>query len=170
MKLSINRNILWCDVFTQRLSELGVKYACISPGSRSTPLTISLSSSNNIKIFPVVDERSSAFFALGLAKKSRSPVAVITTSGTAVAELYPAIIEAYYQRIPLIICTADRPPGLRNSGANQTINQNNIYKNHIRYFEDAGLPVIKKLKHIQKLAEKHLSPTSLFSGSPNNCD
>ncbi|MCL4548740.1 MAG: thiamine pyrophosphate-binding protein, partial [Bacteroidetes bacterium] len=133
MKLSINRNTVWCDLFVDRLANAGVKYACISPGSRSTALTLAFASNKNIETFPIVDERSSSFFALGLAKKSKSPVAIVTTSGTAVAELYPAIIEAYYQRIPLIICTADRPPILRNSGANQTINQQNIFANHIRH-------------------------------------
>src|SRR5690606_24468005 len=96
-----------------------------------------------IKSFVHVDERVSGFFALGLAKKSNSPVLIVTTSGTATAELYPAIIEAYQNRVPLIVCTADRPSYLRNSGANQTINQENIYKNHIRFFYDTGLPILK---------------------------
>ncbi len=152
MKISINRNIVWCDVFIDQLVNLGVKYACVSPGSRSTPLIISFSGNKNITMHTIVDERSSAFFALGLAKKSNTPVVLVTTSGTAVAELYPAIIEAYYQRIPLIIITADRPPILRNSGANQTINQHNIYSNHIRFFADAGLPNIQKLSSMKKLA------------------
>lgn len=153
MKLSINRNIIWCNIFTNRLSELGVKYVCISPGSRSTPLTYSFSTNKKLTTFPIVDERSSAFFALGLAKKSKSPVAVVTTSGTAVAELYPAIIEAFYQRIPLIICTADRPRKLRGSGANQTINQHNIYKNHIRLFTEVGLPDLPNFNRIINIAE-----------------
>ncbi len=153
MKLSVNRNIVWCDVFAQRLFELGVRHVCISPGSRSTPLTLAFASNKNFKTYAVVDERSSAFFALGLAKKNNSPVVIVTTSGTAVAELYPAIIEAYYQRVPLIVCTADRPPALRTRGANQTINQHNIFKNHIRFFSDPGLPAIKKLSSVKKLAE-----------------
>ena len=153
MKISINRNIIWCDLFVSRLAVLGVKYACISPGSRSTSLTLAFASNKNIKLYTIVDERSSAFFALGLAKKTKSPVAVVTTSGTAVAELFPAIIEAYYSRIPLIICTADRPPALKNSGANQTINQHNIYKDHIRFFIDAGLPDIAHLEKIKNIAE-----------------
>ena len=161
MKLSINRNTLWCDLFVLRLSQLGIKYACISPGSRSTPLTLAFAANNKIETFPIVDERSSAFFALGLAKSSNSPVAIVTTSGTAVAELYPAIIEAYYQRIPLIICTADRPNNLRGSGANQTINQFNIYNNHIRFFADAGLPNLKNISSVNLLAEKAVS-ISLF--------
>ncbi|MEG8946641.1 2-succinyl-5-enolpyruvyl-6-hydroxy-3-cyclohexene-1-carboxylic-acid synthase [Rosettibacter firmus] len=153
MKISVNRNTIWCDLFVNRLIEYGVKYACISPGSRSTPLTLAFSQNKSIKLFQIVDERSSAFFALGLAKKSKSPVAIVTTSGTAVAELYPAIIEAFYQRIPLIVCTADRPHYLRNTGANQTINQDNIFRNHIRYFADVGLPDVN-LKSLSSLIKK----------------
>lgn len=143
MKRHINRNILWCRVFVKLLSDAGIKNVCISPGSRSTPLILSISMNKNFKVYPIVDERSSAYFALGLAKKSNSPTVIVTTSGTAVAEVYPAIIEAYYQRIPLIVCTADRPAFLRNRGANQTINQHNIYKNHIKFYYDTGLPEIK---------------------------
>jgi len=145
-KIKVNRNNLWAEVFVKQLSSAGVKYVCISPGSRSTPLTFSLAKNKKIKCFVNVDERSSAFFALGLAKASKTPVAVVTTSGTAAAELYPAIIEAYQQRVPLIICTADRPPELLNTGANQTINQHNLYKNHIRWFRNVGLPSLKRLK------------------------
>ena len=104
----------------------------------------------------LIDERSSAFFALGLAKVKNEPVALVTTSGTATAELYPAIIEGYKQRIPLIVCTADRPPGFFERGANQTINQQNIYANHIRYFRDMGMPQInaEKIKGVRKTAHK----------------
>ena len=139
-KIKVNRNNFWTEVFVKQLNSAGVKYACISPGSRSTPLTFSFAKNKKIKCFVNIDERSSAFFALGLAKASKTPVAVVTTSGTAAAELYPAIIEAYQQRVPLIICTADRPPELLNTGANQTINQHNLYKNHIRWFKNVGLP------------------------------
>lgn len=156
MKTKVNRNILWSKIFVDQLAALGVKYACISPGSRSTPLTYILSKNRKIKSFIHIDERSSAFFALGLAKASGKPVIVVTTSGTAVAELYPAIIEAYQQRTPLIICTADRPPELIGTGANQTINQHNIFANHIRWFRDLGLPSISEiaLTHLQKIAVK----------------
>lgn len=154
MKLSVNRNIVWCELFIQRLVELGVKYACISPGSRSTPLTLAITSNNSVEAFSIVDERSSAFFALGLAKQTKTPVVILTTSGTAVAEIYPAIIEAHYQRVPLIVCTADRPPILRGKGANQTINQHNIYRNHIRLFKDIGLPDLNKLPYIKAIAEE----------------
>lgn len=152
MKQLINRNTFWCSVFVEKLSKLGIKYVCISPGSRSTPLTLAFASSNKFIVYPIVDERSSAFFALGIAKKTNSPVAIVTTSGTAVAELYPAIIEAYFQRIPLIVCTADRPHYLQKSGANQTINQNNIFINHIRYFANIGMPSLNQ-KKIKKLID-----------------
>lgn len=156
MKIKVNRNIIWSKIFIDQLAALGVRYACISPGSRSTPLTYVLSKNRKIKSFINIDERSSTFFALGLAKSTGKPVIVVTTSGTAVAELYPAIIEAYQQRTPLIVCTADRPPELIGTGANQTINQHNIYKNHIRWFRDLGLPSIGEtgFHHLQKIAIK----------------
>ncbi len=161
MKIKVNRNILWAQIFIDQLASLGVRYACISPGSRSTPLTYVLSKNRKIKSFVNIDERSSAFFALGLAKSTNKPVIVVTTSGTAVAELFPAIIEAYHQRTPLIICTADRPAELIGTGANQTINQHNIFKNHIRWFRDLGLPSIGEtgFYHLQKIAIKayHIS-------------
>ena len=150
MKIKVNRNILWTTVFTDFLVRCGVKYACISPGSRSTPLTFAIASEKRIKKFPIVDERSSGFFALGIAKATNSPVVLVTTSGTATAELYPAIIEAYQSRVPLIICTADRPAYLRNTGTNQTINQKNIYKNHIRFFNELPLPFPDK-KNLRRL-------------------
>jgi len=154
MKTKVNRNNFVAKVFVDQLASLGVTNACISPGSRSTPLTYALSQNKIIKSFVHLDERSSAFFALGLAKATNKPVIVVTTSGTAVAELYPAIIEAYQQRVPLIICTADRPRELIGTGANQTINQQNIFKNHIRWFRDLGLPVLSEsgIKYFQKVA------------------
>ena len=168
MNIKVNRNNLWAKIFIDQLVALGVKYACISPGSRSTPLTYTLSKNKKIKCFISIDERSSAFFALGLAKSSDIPVIVVTTSGTAVAELYPAIIEAYQQRIPLIICTADRPAELIGTGANQTINQHNIFRNHIRWFRDLGLPSISEtgFHHLQKVAVKVFNISSKDDKGP----
>ncbi len=156
MRRNVNNNFLWANTFINQLAALGVRYACISPGSRSTPLTYSIATNKKIKSFINIDERSSAFFALGLAKASATPVIIVTTSGTAAAEVYPAVIEAYQQRTPLIICTADRPPELLGTGANQTINQYNLYRNHIRWFRDAGLPNVKEhsLRYLQKVAVK----------------
>lgn len=154
MKIKVNRNCLWSETFVNSLSSLGVKNVCISPGSRNTPLTFAFVNNKKFKSYLHIDERSSAFFALGIAKQKNEPVALVCTSGTATAEFYPAIIEAYKQRVPLIVCTADRPAELLMLGANQTIFQNDIYKNHIRFFADAGLPDITKngLKDLSDLA------------------
>lgn len=156
MLIKINSSYFWANIFFDQLAECGVKYACISPGSRSTPLTFALSQNKKIKSYVIIDERTSGFFALGIAKQTCSPVVIVTTSGTAAAELYPAIIEAYQNRIPLIVCTADRPAYLRNSGANQTINQNHLYHNHSRFFYDTGLPKIEinKIKQLKDAAKK----------------
>jgi len=155
-KTLINRNFIWAEAFINQLCELGVRYACISPGSRSTPLISTLAKNKRIKCFVHLDERVSGFFALGIAKATNLPVIVVTTSGTATSELYPAIIEAYQQRVQLIICTADRPSELWNTGANQTINQWNLYKNHIRWFKYVGLPEAssKRIMFIKKIAVK----------------
>jgi 2-succinyl-5-enolpyruvyl-6-hydroxy-3-cyclohexene-1-carboxylate synthase len=168
MKIKINRNIFWTETFVRELIVSGVKYACISPGSRNTPLTLAFANNKKIKSFVHIDERSCAFFALGLAKVSASPVAIVCTSGTATAELYPAIIEAYQQRVPLIVCTADRPPELLDVGANQTINQNNLYKNHIRWFVDVGLPepIARRIKHIKVLARRAVYESTVRSKGP----
>ncbi|MEO8398986.1 MAG: 2-succinyl-5-enolpyruvyl-6-hydroxy-3-cyclohexene-1-carboxylic-acid synthase [Ignavibacteriaceae bacterium] len=168
MKIKINRNTLWTETFVNELVSNGVKYACISPGSRNTPLTLAFANNKNIKSYLHIDERSGGFFALGLAKASQTPVALICTSGTATAEFYPAIIEAYQQRIPLVVCTADRPPELLDCGANQTINQNNIYRNHIRWFFDVGLPepISKRIKHIKAIAKRAVFECSVKSPGP----
>lgn len=168
MQIKVNRNYVWANAFIDQLTQLGVKYACISPGSRSTPITYALSQNKKIKSFVIIDERTSGFFALGIAKKTNSPVIVVTTSGTAVAELYPAIIEAYQNRVPLIICTADRPAYLRNTGANQTINQDNLYKNHIRFFYDTGLPKLdsKKLNDLKINATKAFNISLYLNRGP----
>jgi len=133
-------NLLWSRNTAEILSICGVRHACISPGSRNTPLTIGFIENSKIKCHSIIDERVSGFFALGLAKTSQTPVVIITTSGTATANLYPAIIEASLSRIPLIILTADRPQYLIGTGSNQTINQQDLYGHHVRGFVDIGLP------------------------------
>ena len=153
MKIKVNKNFIWAEKFVNQLAESGLKHVSISPGSRSTPLTSAFANNKQIRKHVFVDERQSGFFALGLAKQTCLPVAVVTTSGTAAVELYPAIVEAYQNRVPLIVCTADRPEYIRNTGANQTINQDNLYKNHIKFFYDAGLPNLSK-KSIEKFLKK----------------
>jgi 2-succinyl-5-enolpyruvyl-6-hydroxy-3-cyclohexene-1-carboxylate synthase len=114
-------------VFVASLSRLGLRHACLTPGSRSTPLALAFAEHPGITDWVHHDERSSAFFALGLAKATRAPVAVVTTSGTAAAELLPAAVEARYGGTALLLLTADRPPELRGIGAPQTIHQDGIF-------------------------------------------
>ena len=132
-------NISWSENIANLLVKKRIKHACISPGSRNTPLTHALIKEKSIKCISHIDERSNGFFSLGIAKKTKSPALVLTTSGTATANLLPAIIEAYYSMTPLIIITADRPKNLTNSGENQTINQVDIYKNFIRKMIDINI-------------------------------
>ena len=121
------------------LYQLGVREVVISPGSRSTPLSI-LFCEHDFKIFVNIDERSSGFFALGIAKEQARPVVLVCTSGSAVANYLPAIVEAKYSGVPLIVLTADRPHELRNVGAPQTIDQNKIFNNFTKYYEELALP------------------------------
>ncbi len=161
-QLQINRNVIWAEAFIDQLVRGGVRYACISPGSRSTPLALACAGKNELRSFVHIDERSGGFFALGIAKNIRKPVVLVCTSGTAAAEFYPAIIEAYQQNIPLIVCTADRPPEMIDCGANQTINQNNLYANHIRWFFDAGLPepTPERMRHIRVIARRSIKESN----------
>jgi 2-succinyl-5-enolpyruvyl-6-hydroxy-3-cyclohexene-1-carboxylate synthase len=133
-------NNLWSAIFVDQLARAGLQAVCIAPGSRSTPLTLAFDYHPDIKVYLHLDERSAAFFALGLAQATGRPVAVVCTSGTAAAEFHPAIVEAYQAQVPLIVLTADRPPELRDSGANQTIDQVKMYGDHVLWAVDAPLP------------------------------
>ncbi len=119
-------------------ARLGVTDAVICPGSRSTPLALSLA--GNLRAHVRLDERSAGFFALGLAMATGRPTVVCVTSGTAAAELHPAVVEAHHARIPLIVCTADRPPELHHVGAPQTIEQLGLFSASVRWAHSPGVP------------------------------
>lgn len=135
-----NRNTLWANTFVDELARSGLTAVCAAPGSRHTPLMLAFAKHEKIKVYSHLDERSASFFALGLALASDSPVALVCTSGTAGANMYPAIIEAHQSRVPLIVLTADRPHELRHSGANQTIDQIKMFGDFVLWFADMQLP------------------------------
>ena len=135
-----NININWSQRISDTFYALGVKHICICPGARNTPLTLSFINNKNFITTSHVDERSAGFFALGISKKTSKPSIIITTSGTAVANLYPAIIESNYSKTPLIALTADRPEHHIGVGSNQAINQKYIFSNNVRKFVDLGDP------------------------------
>jgi 2-succinyl-5-enolpyruvyl-6-hydroxy-3-cyclohexene-1-carboxylate synthase len=120
--------------FCDELARCGMRHACTSPGSRCTPIVLSLVREQRIRSWSQLDERCAGFFALGAAKASGRPVAVTCTSGTAAANLAPAVIEAYWARVPLVVLTADRPPELRDVGAGQTIDQLKLYGDAVKWF------------------------------------
>lgn len=136
-----NLNSLWAGVMVETLARLGLQSAVICPGSRSTPLTVALARHPQIKTIPILDERSAAFFALGLAKSSGLPTVLVCTSGTAGANFYPAVIEAYQSAVPLIIFTGDRPPELRDCHSGQTIDQIKLFGNFAQWFSEMATPL-----------------------------
>ncbi|SDK08618.1 2-succinyl-5-enolpyruvyl-6-hydroxy-3-cyclohexene-1-carboxylic-acid synthase [Sediminibacillus albus] len=126
--------------FIDELHRNGLTDVVISPGSRSTPLALTFAEHAFINHWVNMDERSAAFFALGMAKQQNKPVAVVCTSGTAAANYFPAIVEAYYSRVPLVVLTADRPHELRDVGAPQAIEQINMYGQYVKWFHEMALP------------------------------
>jgi 2-succinyl-5-enolpyruvyl-6-hydroxy-3-cyclohexene-1-carboxylate synthase len=136
-----NTNCLWASVAVETLARLGLQTAISCPGSRSTPLTYAFARHPQIETLPILDERSAAFFALGAAKRQFRPVALICTSGTAGANFYPAVIEAYESGVPLLVLTADRPPELRDCASGQTIDQQKLFGSFVKHYSELAVPV-----------------------------
>ena len=135
----MNTSTSLARVVVRQLIEAGITDAVISPGSRNAPLSLAMYAAAEKKLLNLhirIDERSAAYFALGLAKASGRPVPIVCTSGTAVANYHPAVLEAHHSNAPLLVLTADRPANLRRTGANQTTEQARIFGNAVRYFAD----------------------------------
>jgi 2-succinyl-5-enolpyruvyl-6-hydroxy-3-cyclohexene-1-carboxylate synthase len=140
----MNPSTAFATVFVDELIRCGLREVVLAPGSRSAPLAMALhercAADGPLRLHVRIDERTAAFLALGLAKASGRPAAVLCTSGSAAANFHPAVIEADESGVPLLLLTADRPPELRGTGANQTIDQLHLYGGAVRWFADAGVP------------------------------
>lgn len=162
--------------FVRTIVRAGVEHVCISPGSRSTPLTMAFASMTGQpdapKLWTLLDERSSGYFALGLARATRTPVVLVCTSGTAVANYLPAVVEAYQSRVPLVLLTADRPPELRAIGSNQTIDQVRLFGSHVKWAVEMPVPDVDganaaALKaHAESMAWRCVAVATASPGGP----
>ncbi|CAN0923900.1 Protein PHYLLO, chloroplastic [Linum grandiflorum] len=135
-----NINAVWAALIVEECTRLGLTFFCIAPGSRSSPLAIAASSHHKTTCIACFDERALAFHAVGYSKASQKPAVIITSSGTAVSNLLPAVVEASQEFVPLLLLTADRPPELQDTGANQTINQVNHFGSFVRFFFNLPVP------------------------------
>lgn len=140
-----NFTFLWALEFVKELANNGLEHVVLSPGSRSTPLTMAFSLHPDIQKHVVLDERSAGFIALGIGKSTGKPAALVCTSGTAAANYYPAVIESRMSGTPLLILTADRPPQLRAIGASQAIDQIKLFGDYPVFFFEGGEPVRKQV-------------------------
>jgi len=161
-----NRNVLWARALLDELVRGGVGSVVASPGSRSTPLVTAAAEHDDLRILSVLDERSAAYFALGRARRTGEVTPLICTSGTAAANYHPAVVEADRGRVPLLLLTADRPPELRDSGANQTVDQEKLYGDAVRWYADLPEPEAeaRKLRSLRTTAARALATAT---GTPS---
>lgn len=151
-----NLPFYWSTVFLRKIWAAGLSHVVISPGSRSTPLSLAAAAHPKLNKHVILDERSAAFTALGIGKATGNPALLICTSGTALANYFPAVIEARQSGIPMILATADRPPHLRATGANQAIDQLKIFGDYPIFFHEVGEPArsAQDLKRLKMLARQ----------------
>jgi 2-succinyl-5-enolpyruvyl-6-hydroxy-3-cyclohexene-1-carboxylate synthase len=170
MTAAPNRNIFWAKTFVDELVLCGLEHVVIAPGSRSTPLVIAFAENPNVTTHSVIDERSAAFFALGLGLATGKPAAVLCSSGTATVNIHPAVVEARYAHVPMIILTADRPHELRNSGANQTVDQVKLFGDQVLWFYDVALPEAEPapvaIRNLRTLAARAYAKALSFEPGP----
>ena len=160
-------SFIWTSHLIRAFYDQGVRHAIISPGSRSTPIILALANHPGFEKYIVLDERSAAFTALGIAKDSGIPALLVCTSGTAAANYFPAVIEAKESGSPMIILSADRPPHLRGTGSSQTIDQIKLYGDQAVFFHEAGEPVMKRqdLNRLQSVADQAVSEAVAKGGA-----
>jgi len=163
-----NRNALWARTLVEELVASGVDAVCLAPGSRSTPLTVAFAEHDDVEVFSHLDERSAAFFALGRARRTGTATPVVCTSGTAAANFHPAVIEASQARVPMLVLTADRPPELRDSGANQTVDQEKLYGDSVRWYADVAEPEpdARKLRSFRTTAARAVAEATGTPAGP----
>ncbi|MDX1416648.1 MAG: 2-succinyl-5-enolpyruvyl-6-hydroxy-3-cyclohexene-1-carboxylic-acid synthase [Candidatus Promineifilaceae bacterium] len=165
-----NPNIEWAAIFVDELVKGGLISVCLAPGSRSTPLALAFYTHSDLKIYTHLDERSAAYFALGLSLAEEKPTALVCTSGTAAGNFLPAVIEANMSQVPLLVLTADRPHELRHSGANQTIDQVKMFAGNVRWSIDMALPhdgaPASALRNWRSLAARALSTANSLVKGP----
>ncbi len=154
--------------FVDELVNSGLENVVISPGSRSTPIALLMAEHPDLNVTVLIDERSAAFYALGLAKTSNKPVAILCTSGTAATNYYPAIVEAYQSRLPLIVLTADRPHELRDVGAPQAIDQIKMYGDYVKWFVEMSLPQDTRamVRYARTMAARAIGTSLSAPGGP----
>jgi 2-succinyl-5-enolpyruvyl-6-hydroxy-3-cyclohexene-1-carboxylate synthase len=163
-----NRNELWARTLLDELARAGVREVVVAPGSRSTPLVLTAAADQRFRITVQLDERSAAFLALGVGKATGVPGAVITTSGTAVANLFPAVVEAAWSETPLLLLTADRPPRLRGADANQAIDQLHLFGRYTRFFQELSPAQVSEatLRHLRSVAVRAVAAAVGDPGGP----
>ncbi|MFD0776323.1 2-succinyl-5-enolpyruvyl-6-hydroxy-3-cyclohexene-1-carboxylic-acid synthase, partial [Streptomonospora algeriensis] len=136
----MNPSTALARVLVDELARCGLAEAVVAPGSRSTPLALALDAHPDVRVHVRIDERSASYLAVGLARAQRRPAALVCTSGTAAANFHPAVLEAHESGVPLLVLTADRPPELRGTGANQTVDQIGLFGAAARMFTEVGTP------------------------------
>src|SRR5215469_1414286 len=165
---SANPTYVYVGAFVDELQRAGVRNVVICPGSRSTPLAIAFAAQPAIRTWIHVDERSAAYFGLGMAKRLHQPVALLCTSGTAAANFLPALVEATLSHIPLLVLTADRPHELRDNGAPQSIDQNRLYGSYTKWFVDVALPEATNaaFRYVRTIADRAIATTQSVPQGP----
>jgi 2-succinyl-5-enolpyruvyl-6-hydroxy-3-cyclohexene-1-carboxylate synthase len=164
----VNPAYAYASAFVDELQRAGLRNVVICPGSRSTPLAIAFAAQQAFRSWIHVDERSAAYFGLGMAKQLHQPVALLCTSGTAAANFLPAVIEAKLTHVPLLILTADRPHELRDNGAPQSIDQNRLYGTYVKWFVEVALPEATNaaLRYIRTIAVRAAALTQAIPAGP----